>query len=97
MPGGFAEGRGAGDGGVVGVEEAVELGAAGAEFCGHSAFGLLLAGHFLLELPGEDALDGGGFDFAPVAFVIEEVVECGAAVWVESELGHGWFPRLRLF
>jgi len=40
----------------------------------------LLTEHGLLKLPGEDTLDGNGFDFFSNALFFEETVECGAAV-----------------
>jgi hypothetical protein len=68
------------DGDVFGIEEAIELGAASAELTGHGLLGFLLAAHGLLELPGQDALDGYSFDLFAQALFFEEAVEGGAAV-----------------
>ena len=52
-----------GNGGVVGVEEAIEGGATGAHGGGHLGLGEFLFLHFLLKLPNQNPLEGSDPDF----------------------------------
>src|SRR5262249_33388076 len=75
------------------IEQAIELGAAGAQIAGEGLLGLLLLLHDLRELPGEDALYGNGFDLFADALLVEEAVEGGAfslrfiVVWFVCTVG----------
>jgi hypothetical protein len=71
---------------IVGIEQSVELGAAGFHALRHRVFAELLRGHALGDLPGEDALDGLTRGFIADSFLLEEVIERRPDVCVFS----GW-------
>ncbi len=62
-------------GGVAGVEEAIEGGAAGFHAAGHSGFGKAFGLHRLANLEGEDFFEGLDFAFRKEIFFGEEIVE----------------------
>ncbi len=64
-----------GDGVVFGIEQAVELGAAGLHFLRQRGFAQALFLHQRAQLAGDHALEGAGGGLGEDAFLFEEAVK----------------------
>ncbi len=65
---------------VLGIEQAIEVGAAGLHALGHGGLGDFLLLHFLLNLPGKDAFEGVSVGLGGETFFAQEGLKGGADV-----------------